>query len=248
MQKQVGFIVIGDEILSGRTQDVNVQVLANRLNEIGAVLAEVRVVPDDHVKIVETIRALHEAYDYVMSSGGIGPTHDDITADCVAEAFGVGIDVREDAKAILMTNYERAETDLTQTNFREKDITEARLRMARIPDGASLINNPISKAPGFRIENMFVMAGVPKIFEVMLDHSLQQIEQGTVTISKSVTIYKGESHVAKPLAAIAKQFSELSIGSYPQGENGNYYVEIVVKGVGADTIENALAEIVKRCS
>ncbi len=234
MQKQVAFIVIGDEILSGRTQDVNVQVLANKLNAIGAQLAEVRVVPDDAAKIIATIQALHAEYDYVMSSGGIGPTHDDITADCVAKAFGVSIDIRDDAREILATNYEGGNSDLT----------DARLRMARIPDGASLIDNPISKAPGFRIGNMFVMAGVPRIFAAMLDHVMTQIEVGEITVAKSVTIHKGESHISAPLAKIAEQYPDLSIGSYPQGENGNWFVEVVVKGLDETAVDACLNDVV----
>lgn len=234
MQKKVAFMVIGDEILSGRTQDVNIQELANRLNQVGAQLAEVRVVPDDAAKIIATIKELHMEYDYVMSSGGIGPTHDDITADCVAKAFGVSIDIRDDARSILATNYEGG----------EKDLTDARLRMARIPDGATLIDNPISKAPGFRIENMFVMAGVPRIFAAMLDHVMMQVEVGEITVAKSVTINKGESHIAEPLAKIARAYPELSIGSYPQGENGNWFVEVVVKGLDEAAVDACLGEIV----
>ncbi len=235
MQKQTALIIIGDEILSGRTQDVNVQVLAQRLGAIGARLAEVRMVPDDEAVIIRTINALRGSYDYVFTSGGIGPTHDDITADCVAKAFGVGIDVRDDARKILSTNYTNGEADLN----------EARLRMARIPDGARLITNPISKAPGFRLENVFTLAGVPRIFEAMLDDALPQIERGDVEISKSFTLNYPESRIATPLRKIALAHPSVSIGSYPQEEDGRYFAEIVVKGFDETQIDAAMAEIKK---
>ncbi len=233
MQKQVAFIVIGDEILSGRTQDVNVQVLARRLDEIGARLAEVRMVPDEEAVIVDAIRALTKSYDYVFSSGGIGPTHDDITADCVGLAFGVSVDIREDARKILGTNYVNGEADLNP----------ARLRMARIPDGASLIKNPISKAPGFRIENLFVCAGVPHIFEAMLDDAILQIETGDKIIAQSYVLNFPESKIAEPLAKIASAYPDLSIGSYPQEEDGRYWCEIVVKGFDEAEVKAAIEDV-----
>ncbi len=151
-------LVIGDEVLSGRTRDANSQSLGRALTEIGVSLREIRVCPDEQDEIVRHLDALRAAYDHVFTSGGIGPTHDDITADAVARAFGVGIDVREDARAILAAYYNDP-----------VDLNAARLRMARIPDGAELIANPISHAPGFRIGNVHVMAGVPAIFNAMLD-------------------------------------------------------------------------------
>ncbi len=233
MQKQIAFLVIGDEILSGRTQDVNVQVLAGRLAEIGARLAEVRMVPDEEAVIIAAIRALSKGYDYVFSSGGIGPTHDDITADCVAKAFGLGIDVREDARKILGTNYKNG----------EQDLNPARLRMARIPDGATLIRNPISKAPGFRVENLFVCAGVPKIFAAMLDDAIPQIEKGDQMISASTVVNLPESAIADPLRKVAERYPDLAIGSYPQESDGRYWAEIVVKGFDETQIDAAIAEV-----
>lgn len=233
MQKQIALLVIGDEILSGRTQDVNVQVLALHLDAIGAKLAEVRVIPDEENVIVPAIQQLSKTYDYLFTSGGIGPTHDDITADCVARAFGVSIDVREDAKALLATNYKGGAADLT----------DARLRMARIPDGASLIDNPISKAPGFRIENCFTLAGVPQIFKAMLDHALSQIEVGEKMQSETVTIHLPESKIADPLRAIAEKYPTLNIGSYPQEDQGRYWAEIVVKGFDQVQIRAAIDEV-----
>ncbi len=233
MQKQVAFMVIGDEILSGRTQDVNVQVLAQSLASIGARLAEVRMIPDDEDVIVECIHALTARYDYVFSSGGIGPTHDDITADCVAKAFGLGIDVRADARKILGTNYANGEADLNA----------ARLRMARIPDGARLIANPISKAPGFQVENLFVCAGVPSIFAVMLDDALPRIETGAKLVERSHILDMPESRVATPLSEVAKKYPALSIGSYPQEENGRYFSEIVVRGFDAGEVDRAIVDV-----
>src|SRR6056300_627950 len=150
-QPTAAMLVIGDEILSGRTRDANMHHLANELTAKGIALKEVRIVSDDHAGILEALNALRGSYDHVFTSGGIGPTHDDITADAVAAAFGVHIDVRADARALLQAHYDA----------RGQELNEARLRMARIPDGAALIDNPVSTAPGFQIENVYVMAGVP---------------------------------------------------------------------------------------
>lgn len=214
-------IVIGDEILSGRTRDVNLHHLANELTKVGINLVEARVVADDHQAIVDTINELRARSTYVFTSGGIGPTHDDITADCVAAAFGVGIDVREDARRVLATAYENGEADLN----------EMRLRMARIPDGAELIENSVSKAPGFNIGNVYVMAGVPRIFAAMLDWQLQRLEHGDAVISISVRVDLPESAVAGPLGRIAEENSAVSIGSYPFFENGAHGANLVVRGI-----------------
>ncbi len=232
-QKQVAFAVIGDEILSGRTQDINVRVLALRLNEIGARLSEVRMIPDDAKTIISTVKELSQNYDYVFTSGGIGPTHDDITADCIAAAFEVGIDVREDAKKMLIKNYKNGAADLN----------DARLRMARIPDGATLILNPISNAPGFKLKNVFTLAGVPRIFEKMLDDALTHIETGQKIMSQSITINLPESKIAGPLGQIAQDYRNLSIGSYPQEENGRYFADIVIKGFDEIEIDQAISAV-----
>ena len=159
-------LVIGNEILSGRTQDANMHYIAGRLNELGVRLAEARVVRDVTEEIVAAVNALRARYDYVFTSGGIGPTHDDITADAIASAFGLHIDIRDDARALLEAHYEPGQ------------LTAARLRMARIPDGAGLIDNPISTAPAFRVENVFVMAGVPAIFRAMFESCRHDIAGG----------------------------------------------------------------------
>lgn len=222
-------IVIGDEILSGRTRDANMFHLSGQLTNHGINLIEVRVVADEPDAIVAAINETRPKYTHVFTSGGIGPTHDDITADCVARAFGVGINVRDDAKTILATNYENGAADLTP----------ARLRMARIPDGATLIDNAISKAPGFTVENVHVMAGVPNIFAAMLEWLLPQLAKGADVISATVRIDLPESAIADPLGIIAKNFPKLSVGSYPFFEENAYGANLVVRGTDAAAVANA---------
>jgi molybdenum cofactor synthesis domain-containing protein len=222
-------LVIGDEILSGRTRDANMYHLAGRLTAMGVDLREVRVVSDDAAAIIAAVRALSEAYDTVFTSGGIGPTHDDITADCVAEAFGVSIDVREDARQALMKNYPEGEAALTP----------ARLRMARIPEGAALIDNPVSRAPGFTIRNVHVMAGVPTVFQAMVESVLPQITGGSPLVSESVRIDRGESDVAEPLGQIAETYPEVAIGSYPFQRDGRYGTNIVLRSSDRTALDAA---------
>ncbi|GGA18585.1 competence/damage-inducible protein A [Neptunicoccus cionae] len=226
-------LVIGDEILSGRTRDANMYHLAGRLTAVGIDLKEVRVVSDEAQEIQEAVNALRGKFDHVFTSGGIGPTHDDITADNVAAAFGIGIDVREDAMEVLATNYPDGRAS----------INEARMRMARIPDGARLINNPVSKAPGFSVENVHVMAGVPKIFEAMLDSLLPELAAGQPLLSETVRVDLPEGEVAGPLGEIAKVFADVSIGSYPfttpQGLGSN----VVMRGTDAARIAAATAQV-----
>lgn len=201
-----GVLLIGDEILSGRTRDANLQQIAEFLQPIGIPVREARVVSDDSSAIVEAVRAMSAAHDYVFTTGGIGPTHDDITADCMAEAFGRAIDVRADALAILETWYARSETE----------ITPARRRMARIPEGASLIANPVTGAPGFQIENVFVLAGVPKIARGMLEDVVHRLEGGPVTHAVTVRL-EGvrEGDIAEALGVLAGDHRSVSFGSYP---------------------------------
>jgi molybdenum cofactor synthesis domain-containing protein len=210
-----GIVVIGDEILSGRTQDINVQQIAQFLTPLGVSVREVRIVADVTAAIVEAVNTLRERCDYVFTTGGIGPTHDDITADAIAEAFGCEIGVRDDARAILERWYEKTGTE----------ITEARLRMARIPNGASLIENPVTGAPGFQIANVFVMAGVPKIVRGMLEDVAPRIEGGAVTHSVSVRLENvREGDIAAELGRLQERYDDVSIGSYPwfedEGEKG----------------------------
>lgn len=226
-------LVIGDEILSGRTRDANMHHLAGELTKAAIDLAEVRVVSDDPDAITAAVKALSRSYTHVFTSGGIGPTHDDITADNVARAFDCPIDVRADARALLEAHYAR--TGL--------EINEARLRMARIPDGASLIDNPISTAPGFTIENVHVMAGVPAIFEAMLADVLPRLTGGQPVLSQFLQVLRGEGDIAGPLAELAAQYSDLSIGSYPFQMDGRFGSNIVVRGHDGALIDAAMAEL-----
>lgn len=225
-------LVIGDEILSGRTRDANMYHLAGRLTEIGIDLKEVRVVSDDADAIVAAVRALSEGFDHVFTSGGIGPTHDDITADCVAAAFGAHIDVRDDARAILQAHYDK----------QGHQMNEARLRMARIPDGADLIDNPVSAAPGFTIRNVHVMAGVPTIFQAMVETVLPSMSGGDPLLSETVRIERGEGDIAGPLGALVKEFPDLSFGSYPFQKDGAFGANIVIRG----TLRAALIDAADR--
>lgn len=218
-------IVIGDEILSGRTRDSNMHFLANALTKHGIDLTEVRVVSDDQGSIVTAVQALSGSFDHVFTSGGIGPTHDDITADAIAAAFDTPIDVREDARKLLADMY-------TATG---RELNAARLRMARIPDGAALIDNPVSTAPGFTLNNVHVMAGVPSVFQAMVASVLPSLSGGAPLLSQSLRINRGEGDIAGPLSALAADFPTLSIGSYPFQDNGAYGASIVIRGtVGAD--------------
>ena len=225
-------LVIGDEILSGRTKDKNIGYVADYLTAIGIDLLEVRVVPDVTERIVEAVNALRPRYTYVFTSGGIGPTHDDITADAIALAFGVSIDV--DPRAVAMMS----------ERFPDQQLTPARLRMARIPAGADLIANPVSKAPGFRIGNVHVMAGVPAIMQAMLDQVAPKLKTGRVMLAETVRADAREGDVGGPLAAIAKAHPGVSIGSYPfADEHGRPNTNLVVRSREAGLLAAAVADV-----
>ena len=226
-------LVIGDEILSGRTRDANMYYLAQELTKHGIDLTEVRVVSDDATAITAATRALSDAYDHVFTSGGIGPTHDDITADCIAAAFGASIDVRDDARALLQAHYDRTGMELN----------EARLRMARIPDGATLIDNPVSVAPGFTLNNVQVMAGVPAVFCAMVASVLPTLTGGAPLLSQNLQVFRGEGDIAAPLAALAAEFSDLSIGCYPFQKDGVYGANIVVRGSDGGRVAAAMSRL-----
>ena len=228
-------LVIGDEILSGRTRDANMHHLAGEFTRAGIDLKEVRVVADDPAAIVAAVNALRASYDHVVTSGGIGPTHDDITADCIAAAFGVHIDVRADARAILEARYEAMGVELN----------EARLRMARIPDGATLIANPVSGAPGFTLDNVHVMAGVPSVFQAMVAEILPTLDGGAPMLSQTVRVERPEGELAGDLGAIAKGHPDVSIGSYPFIENGAFGSNIVVRGRDNGAVSAAVQDVVK---
>lgn len=231
-QVTAAVLVIGDEILSGRTKDRNIGYIAEYLTAIGVDVREVRVVPDVEEEIVAAVNALRARYSYVFTTGGIGPTHDDITADCVAKAFGVGIDVDPRARAMLL---EYIKLD---------DLNEARLRMARIPHGAELVENPVSKAPGFWIGNVIVMAGVPTIMQAMLDQVAPKLKTGVRMLSETVRADAREGDVGGPLAAIAKANPEVSIGSYPfMGEDGRPNTNLVLRSRDAEKLTAAVAQV-----
>lgn len=226
-------VVIGDEILSGRTRDANMHYLAGELTERGIDLKEVRMISDDAETITATVKQLAATYDNIFTSGGIGPTHDDITADCVAAAFDRHIDVRDDARALLQAHYDKT----------GRELNEARLRMARIPDGAELIDNPVSIAPGFTIKNVHVMAGVPSVFKAMVASVLPQLTGGKPLLSVSERIEHGEGDIAGPLATLAKSYDDLSIGSYPFQDNGVYGANIVARGTDPARLDAFVAEL-----
>ena len=228
-------LVIGDEILSGRTRDANMHYLAQELTKHGIDLSEVRIVSDDAPAIETAVKALSEAYDHVFTSGGIGPTHDDITADCIARAFGAHIDIRDDARALLQAHYDKSGLELNA----------ARLRMARIPDGAALIDNPVSIAPGFTLANVHVMAGVPLVFQAMVASVLTGLTGGQPLLSQTLRVDRGEGEIAATLSALATDFDDLSIGCYPFQANGVFGANVVVRGTEGARIDDAMTRLAK---
>ncbi|MGO4387122.1 competence/damage-inducible protein A [Microvirga sp. 2YAF29] len=225
-------LIIGDEILTGRTKDKNIGYVAEYLTGIGIDLREVRVVPDVEEEIVAAVNALRSRYTYLFTTGGIGPTHDDITADCIAKAFGVGIG--HDPRAVAMLR-ERYQPD---------ELNEARMRMARIPDGADLIENPISKAPGFHIGNVYVMAGVPSIMQAMLDNIASGLQTGARMIIETIEA-EGlpEGIYAEGLAQVAAAHPSVSIGSYPSFSTAGFRNQIVARGKDPAEVAAAKAAI-----
>ncbi|QPQ55093.1 competence/damage-inducible protein A [Allosphingosinicella flava] len=228
-----GLVIIGDEILSGRTQDKNVAQIASWLNLQGIRLAEVRIVPDVEARIVEAVNALRAAYDYLFTTGGIGPTHDDITVDAIAAALGVPVVVHPKARAILEAYYES-----------RGGITEARLRMARVPEGADLIENRMSGAPGIRIGNIFILAGVPHITTLMLEALSGTLEGGKPLLSRTVGCWVAESEVADLLAATEKAHRECQIGSYPFFKEGRVGANFVVRSTEPDALNACIETLI----
>jgi molybdenum cofactor synthesis domain-containing protein len=226
-------MVIGDEILSGRTKDRNIGHLADVMTAIGIDLKEVRIVPDEEDEIVAALNALRARYTYVFTTGGIGPTHDDITAESVAKAFGVPCEYDAKAYAMLEKNYAE----------RGMDFTDARKRMARMPRGADHIDNPVSTAPGFRIGNVHVMAGVPSIFQAMLDNVVPTLKTGTRMLSAAVHCPVGEGTIGGPLAEIQKAHPDTIIGSYPKYGEGKFWTELVVRARSQEALESARADV-----
>ena len=224
-------LVIGDEILSGRTKDRNVGFIADTLTDIGIDLEEVRIVADREVAIVEAVRALSARYDYVFTSGGIGPTHDDITADSIAEAFGLPIGIDERA------------VDLLMPYWRSRDIepNESRLRMARIPEGATLIPNAVSAAPGFRVGNVFVMAGVPAIMQAMMDEVVKMLPASRPVLSETIEARRGEGDIAAAAGEVQKAHPGVRIGSYPYHDGERFRTRLVLRSRDAEALAAARA-------
>jgi molybdenum cofactor synthesis domain-containing protein len=223
-------LVIGDEILSGRTRDANMHYLSGQLTEAGIDLKEVRFVSDDAAAIIAAVKALSAAFDTVFTSGGIGPTHDDITADCIAAAFDDQIDVRDDARALLAAHYDR----------NGMEFNDARKRMARIPDSATLIDNPVSVAPGFAVQNVHVMAGVPSVFQAMVATVLPTLTGGAPLMSRTLRVNRGEGDIAGPLSKFAQNFDDMSVGSYPFQKDGKYGSNLVIRGADVTRLDEAM--------
>ena len=225
-----GLVVIGDEILSGRTHDKNIAQVASWLQVQGIRLAEVRVVPDVEDRIVEAVSALRAQNDYLFTTGGIGPTHDDITVDAVAAALGVGVVVHPEARAMLERYYAS----------RDMELTEARLRMARVPEGADLIPNRMSGAPGIRLGNLFLMAGVPHITAGMLDALTGTLEGGAPLLSETIGCWTAESEVASILREVEQAHENCQIGSYPFFRNGRVGANFVIRSTEAELVKSCV--------
>ncbi len=225
-------IIIGNEILSGRTQDINLAYLARELNELGIRMAEARVIPDDEQVIVATVNECREKFDYVFTTGGIGPTHDDITADCIALAFGTELEIHPEAEAIIR----RREAP--------PDVMQSRLRMARVPKGGTLIQNPTGGPPGFQIENVFVMAGVPMVMQAMVSTlGNGQLVGGAPVRSRSISAYLTEGRIATQLGKIQDRYAEIELGSYPFYRKDGYGVNLVMRGTDENELEAMKAEL-----
>jgi molybdopterin-biosynthesis enzyme MoeA-like protein len=224
-------VIIGNEILSGRTQDANLAFLARGLDAVGIRLREARVIPDDADVIVGTINEVRCAFDYVFTTGGIGPTHDDITAPCVATAFGVPLILHPEAKRLLESHYPPG------------SLNEARLRMAQVPEGAVLLPNPISRAPGFRIENVYVLPGVPQIMQAIFSELQHHLRGGAKWLSRSISCTLSEGALANDLGELQARYGDLEIGSYPYFRRSDFGVTLVVRGTERERLIAAVDEL-----
>lgn len=229
-------LIIGNEILSGRTQDKNLNYLAKGLNGVGVRLAEVRVIPDVRQTIVETVNECRAQFDYLFTTGGIGPTHDDITTECVAEAFGLAT-FRDQETVDLMLSYMKARGAGGEMN-------EARMRMATFPEGAELIRNKISAAPGYRIGNVFVLAGVPRIMQSMFEELKTQLKGGATVKARAMRVALGEGTIAEDLGKLQEKYPEVDIGSYPaMRQVGGFSVSVVLRGTDEDALDRAIGDL-----
>ena len=230
---KAALIIIGNEILSGRTQDKNLSYLANWLNEIGIQLSEVRVIRDEEEVIIETVNYLRKTYDYVFTTGGIGPTHDDITSLSIAKAFNVDLEINDKALSILKEYY------------KDSELTDARMKMTMIPKGAELVENPVSKAPGFKMENVFVMAGIPSIMQGMLEGARKHLKGGDIIKSVSVDVFTPESNVADELTKLQDKYKNIEIGSYPFTKENRFGTSLVLRSKNEQLLEECKLELLK---
>lgn len=232
-QATAGLIIIGNEILSGRTPDTNTQWIADKLTHLGIRLMEVRVIPDQETAIGDAVLAMKGKVTYLFTTGGIGPTHDDITAASIATAFKADLVVHPEARQLLVSHYGG-----------EEHLTGPRLKMAMMPEGAELIQNPVSAAPGFKIENVYVMAGVPRIMQAMLDGIIAGLEPGKPILSNTVTCGLGESSIARDLEKIQNEYPDVEIGSYPHYRSGILGLSLVLRSTNNDLLHKATGQIV----
>ncbi len=224
-------IVIGNEILSGRIQEANIQWIAEKLVVLGIKLAEVRIVPDIEDVISNTVNELRKKVDYVFTTGGIGPTHDDVTTSSIAKAFGVDLYLDEEAKKLLTDSY-------------GEELTEAKLKMAYVPKGCSLIDNPVSGAPGFVMDNVYVMAGVPRIMQAMFDNITTKLKGGARVLSNTIGCALQESVIAKDLGKLNDEFDDVEVGSYPHYRGGVLGVSLVLRSTNNENLNKATVKLV----
>jgi len=224
-------MIIGNEVLSGRTRDANLQYIGTELNVLGVRLMEVRVIPDIEREIVEAVNALRHKFDYVFTTGGIGPTHDDITSAAIARAFGLKHGRHPQAEALLLAHY------------RPEDVTAARMKMSETPEGAELLFNPVSKAPGFRVENVYVMAGIPRVMQAMFEGFRHTLAGGAPMLSRSVAAFVGEGALGDELGEIQSRYPEVEIGSYPFVRDGRFGTSLVVRYTDLSLIDQVISEI-----
>ena len=230
---KAALIIIGNEILSGRTKDENLSYLANWLNEIGIQLSEVRVIRDEEEIIVDAVNNLRKTYNYVFTTGGIGPTHDDITSLSIAKAFNVDLEINDKALSILKEYY------------KDSELTDARMKMTMIPKGAELVDNPISRAPGFKLENVFVMAGIPSIMQGMLEGARKHLKGGDIIKSTSVDVFTRESNVAEELSELQRNYPDVEIGSYPFSKENKFGTSLVLRSKDSRLLKKCELELLR---
>ena len=231
-KSNAALIVIGNEILSGRTQDKNINYLAKKLGEIGVRFEEVRIIPDIHQTIIDTVNELRKRFSYVFTTGGIGPTHDDITTECVAKAFSVELARHEESYQKLHDYY-------------KGELNEGRVKMVMLPEGAEAIANPISTAPGYYIDNVYVMAGIPNVMQAMFDSICANLKGGAILKSKELKVYASESKIASVLTTAQDANPDIEIGSYPFVENNKIGVSVVLRGADEDELARLYGELEK---